>query len=335
MKPIYISGMYRSGTTLVTRILDNHPDLSVTYDSVHFMRFSYGKYDPISEKKNYTALINEIHERIMTRWEMVFDNKAVLKILEEKEKVDYADVYDEMMKNLMLKDKPHARWGEKTNVCWGQIPNFLQMFPDGKTINMVRDPRDTMTSFKKITYEPGYAYLDTAFAALNSFHSSEKFKKTLGPERFYSLRYETLIKDPKGEFKRICDFLEIEYNEKYLDTKKFKNKKGEWWDGDSSTNQAIQGISPQPIGRWKENLSNLEVYFVEMICREQMVNFGYDLEAKALNKEEWAQMYEILNDPFIKERYNHYLKTGDGLEAYPSDPTVRSNEEMIKADQSV
>ena len=320
MKPIYLTGMYRSGTTLVTRILDNHPDLSVTYDSVHFMRFSYGKYDPISQKENYSAIVNEIHERILRRWEMVFDNEAVIKILDSKDKVEYRDVYEELMKNLMLKEKPHARWGEKTCVCWGQIPKFLEMFPDGKVIHIVRDPRDTLTAFKKMTYEPGYCYLDTAFAALNAFHSIENYRKKFSSENYYCVKYETLIEKPKEELKKISEFLEIDYSEKCLDTRAFRDRKGEYWNGDSSFDESMEGLSSKPIGRWKDMLSNLEVYFVEMICREQMVNFGYKPEAKMLSKDEWDGLYEILEDPFIKKRYNHFMKTGDGVEAYPSDP---------------
>ena len=50
--PIFITGVWRSGTTLISRIFNNHPELDITYDSVHFMRFSFNHYDQISDEKS-------------------------------------------------------------------------------------------------------------------------------------------------------------------------------------------------------------------------------------------------------------------------------------------
>ena len=62
--PILITGTFRSGTTLISRILNNHPKIGVLYDSVNFMRFSYDKYNPIQDEKQYKLLISEISQRI-------------------------------------------------------------------------------------------------------------------------------------------------------------------------------------------------------------------------------------------------------------------------------
>ncbi|MGM0411630.1 MAG: sulfotransferase, partial [Bacillota bacterium] len=38
--PILITGTFRSGTTLISQIMRNHPNIALVYDSVNFMRFS-------------------------------------------------------------------------------------------------------------------------------------------------------------------------------------------------------------------------------------------------------------------------------------------------------
>lgn len=319
-KPIFISGLYRSGTTLVTRMLNNHPDLAVTYDSIHFMRFSYDKYNPIAVKENYSGLIGEIHERIKRRWSMSFDARAVIDQLNSKTNVEYRDVYAALMQEALLKPKGALAWGEKTNVCWNQIPNFLKMFPQGKTIHILRDPRGVLSSYKNMTEEPGLKYLDTAFAALHSFHSVEEYSKNLSGKNYYYLKYEALIADPQKELKALSEFLEIEFNPLMCDHTKFIDRIGKPWGGESSFASFIHGISDKPVNRWKEKLSKVEIFFIEMILREPMMNFGYELCASALNKDEWSQLYSILNDPFIKERYDYWLATGKGRQAYPSDP---------------
>ena len=48
-------------------------------------------------------------------------------------------------------------------LCWTKIPDFLSMFPDGKVIHVIRDTRDVLSSFKRVTYEPGLKYLDAVF----------------------------------------------------------------------------------------------------------------------------------------------------------------------------
>ena len=43
------------------------------------------------------------------------------------------------------------------------------MFPNGKVLHIHRDPRSVgMASYKKMTNEPGYAYLDTIFNFISS-----------------------------------------------------------------------------------------------------------------------------------------------------------------------
>ena len=68
--PIFITGVWRSGTTLISRIINNHPNLDITYDTVHFLRFSYNKYNPISDKKNVERLIQDTSKRLYDRYEL-------------------------------------------------------------------------------------------------------------------------------------------------------------------------------------------------------------------------------------------------------------------------
>lgn len=240
-----------------------------------------------------------------------------MKLNLRSQKGSYAQVYDLIMRTLMKKYKPKAKvWGEKTNVCWGQIPNFLKMFPSGKTIHIIRDPRDVMCSFRDKTYEPNYAYLDSAFVSLHSFMAIEKLSKL---KNYYLLRYEDFIRDPIIQTKKLCKFLEIDFEPKMLSN--FEDKTGGKWECNSSFLK-LKGISPKPIGSWKKQASNIEIYFVEMI-NKTMTKFGYKLSGIELNWSEWKKLYNILEDPLIKKRYTHWLKTGRGLEGYPSDPLTK------------
>lgn len=325
-KPIFITGIYRSGTTLISRILDNHPDLNITYDSVHFMRFSFEQYNPINNESNYTNLIQEIETRLSKRWKIEVNSKEIIKKIKNEE-INYAQVYSAIMSELLLDNSNAKRWGEKTNMCWRKIPDFLEMFHDGKTIVMIRDPRDVLISFKNMTTEPGLRYLDSIFASLDSFQYTKKFQNELSPKNFEIIKFEDLVNNPKKIIKNLCKFLEIEFKDTMLDSTQFKDKSKNKWEGNSAFNKKIIGISKDTVGRWKNQISKIELYFLEMILQEQMINFGYSLESTSLNKNEHEKLFEILNDDFIKKRYQNWLKTGKGHENYPNDPIKKAHDE--------
>jgi len=322
---IFITGIYRSGTTLISRILNNHSKLWVTYDLVHFMRFSYERYNPVQLQENAETLVKEIHARILKRWNVALDVKSVISVLNASTEITYRTVYETIMESLALQHKGGALgWGEKTNVCWGKIPDFLKMFPEGKVIHILRDPRAVMCSYREMSYEPGYAYLDSAFASLHSFVSAKQFSKKLGKENYYYLKYEDLVNDPSQTIQSICNFLGIEFEDVLLNALTFTDKQGERWKGDSSFDKDLRTISKKPLNRWKASAKNIETFFIEMINRPVMHDFNYALSGIHLTKEEWIELYDILNDRIINSRYKHWIKTGEGIEAYPSDPLLAS-----------
>lgn len=319
INPIFITGIYRSGTTLISRMLNNHPNLNITYDSVHFMRFSFDNYNPIHEKSNYLNLINEIKNRLKDRWDLILDHDIVINEIEKYEKIDYSTIYDSIMSTLLLKNSDAQNWGEKTNVCWRKIPDFISMFPKGKTILMIRDPRDILLSYKNMTTEPGLRYLDSVFACLDAFKTAKKFQNNLSKHNFCLIKYEDLITNPKNVLEKVCDFLEIKFEPTMLESEKFKDKSGKLWESNSAFKKKMTGISKDSMNRWKKTISNVELYFVEMILREEILEFSYELGASNLSKSEWDELFEILNDDFIKNRYSKWLKTGSGHQKYPNE----------------
>ena len=101
ISPIFVTGAWRSGTTLISRILNNHPDLEVTYDTVHFLRFSHNKYNPITEVCNVERLIRDTSSRLNDRYQLELSVEETMKDLNGL--YSYSSIYDAIMKNLFLK----------------------------------------------------------------------------------------------------------------------------------------------------------------------------------------------------------------------------------------
>ena len=327
-EPLLITGVFRSGTTLIAQIMNNHPDFSVIYDSVNFMRFSYKRYEILSNFHNVENMVTEIHNRIMKRLELNFNKKKVLKDLKQihNKKITYAIVYDAIMSDLLLKKSGKKHWGEKTNLVWTKIPNFFEMFPKGRVIHIQRDPRAIIASWKKFTYAPGINYLDGVFNCVDSMNTAKKYSKRFRNKRYCAIKYEDLVSNKEQTLKKVCKNLEIRYSKGMLDESKFRTQKGNKWKGNSVFKKHIQGISKSFKDTWKRKLPEEDIYIIQFFCGDQMREFGYK-KIKIKEDEELLTTIKkkILSSKLVSDGALSWLFEKKGKERYPNDPLDPQN----------
>jgi hypothetical protein len=317
--PIFVSGVYRSGTTFLAALLGAHPDFEATSSTVKFLRFNLGRYGDLREHDNLRNLLCDTQRRLQTRWNLNLDGDLVLRDLLGAEDVTYAHCYDAIMRALLLEGAPpQARWVEKLAMQWSDIPLFLQMFPDAHVIHIIRDPRDVMASYKAMTFETGFAYLDAAFNCRHAMDSVEKYRECLPPERFLAIRAEDIGSDVKASVDRICEFLGVNPSPSMLNDKEL-SARGEDW----RTNTSFEGefsAFPMPTPRWPEHLSRAETIFAELITQPQFSRWGYSAAPGTLTVDDMIDVARFLEDPFIARRFTNWINNGEGSEGYKSDP---------------
>lgn len=313
-KPIFFTGQMRSGGTLLTRIFEQSDELRVAYNTVHYMRFSYKKFEPI--ESNYENLLNAMNGRLKDRWELSLNVQSIKKTISGYSKIDEATVYDSIMKSFLnISDNDNIRWADRTAVKWEGIKPFLEMFPNGKAVHIYRDPRAVLASYKHMTYLPEPMYLDIIFSTLSMFKflSSEDCLTS----RVLLIKYEDLIEEPQKVVINACDFLDIKYKEEMLDVSKFKDFKGQKFDGNSAFVAQKTSIDKTSKSLWKDKLTNIELYLTEMILKQYMLFFGYELSGVDLSKSEFNELYDLLHEEYIYKRYAYWLKNGNGQESHP------------------
>lgn len=323
--PVLITGTFRSGTTLITQIMDNHPRLSLVYDSVNFMRFSYNKFDPLTDFSNVEALVTEIRERIEERWDMEFDAEKVLSELRDKE-VTYSLIYNSIMSELLLVNTEAEIWGEKTTLVWTKIPGFFDMFPEGRVIHIIRDPRAIVASWRKMTHAPGNDYLDSIYNCKGSMEKMRQYEKDFEEKRYAAVKFEDLVKFPHRAVRKICADLDLAYEKNILNTTYFTDKSGEDWQGNSMFREKLQGISTDTIDTWKEKLEPWEVWLTEFFTSDLMDIYNYEkknikLQEKLLDK----LIQEVQSSNLVTNGALYYLFAEEGLERFPSDPLDAEN----------
>mgnify|MGYP005993463647 CR=1 FL=1 len=322
--PIFITGVWRSGTTLTSRILNNHPDLSITYDTVHFLRFSYNKYNPIKKRKNVKKLIFDVQKRLLDRYQIKISSSVIFKNIKGDYK--YSKIYDSIMKNLLLKNTNKIIWGEKTNLAWTKIPDFFKMYPNGRVIHLIRDPRATLSSWKKFTEASGNKYLDSILNSYNSMKSAIKYKNIYKDKKYLIVRYEDLVVKPKITIKQICNKLEINYDSTMLNTKIFKDIRGNKWKSNSIYKKNLDGISSVAIDRWKKNLKTWEIYLTNNILGDLLDIFKYKKTKVLVNQNLINKTFhEIKKCKFVSDGILQFSLGTEGFERYPSNPLIKSN----------
>jgi len=85
--------------------------------------------------------------------------------------------------------------------------------------------------------------------------------------------YEDLALDPKTSMQKVCDYLEIDFDPEVVLN---PTKVGRSWAGNSAAGVRFAEISTAPVTRWKNELHEDEVGWVEWHCRDLMPEFGYE-----------------------------------------------------------
>ena len=305
-----ITGCYRSGTEYITQLLNNHPNLASTMYTTNFMRYYYNRYDPIQQ--NYKQLIKDAKETIKKRWKKTLNTEQLIEYLKTQKEITYGLIYDAMMSDLFLK-KSKTRWAEKTQLVWREIPDFLTMFPTGKAILIIRDPRSVLASFKKYTYAPEPLYLGAIFNCYDSMKYSLEYKKRYS-DRFLQIKYEDILTNPEFTIKSIFTFLNLSTNHDLFSQKNWKDARGEPWKDNTAFGKFDKELA---IQRWKENLKEWEISMCEEINQPYMEFNGYQLSGRKVN-------WNYSENEDISRYLDNWTK-GNGIQEFPTDPLKPAN----------
>lgn len=191
-EPIFIGGLFKSGTTLLRTILGQHPNIAAGLETYWFDL----DWDDLSGEKTRERLrrLAVFYSRELPELEQMAAQSPNVGIFITQLFQDYA------------RKQGKARWAEKTpgNIIHNQ--RLFQLWPNAKLIHVVRDPRDVLASLRRAKKwdDPDY------FADLwcKFFRSAEKAKQAPPwcPGHFIEIRYEQLVSDTEAAMRCVIDF---------------------------------------------------------------------------------------------------------------------------------
>jgi tetratricopeptide (TPR) repeat protein len=194
IKPIFIIGMPRSGTSLVHQIIDSHKDV---YGAGELTVLSpiISQFFRENDKKN-----NDLDKSILSIREKYLD---VLSRLNTKERI----ILDKMPLNFR------------------HIGFIFSAFPEAKILHMNRDPMATCWSIYKYYFNGNfYSYNQKDLAMYFGLYKGLMgFWEDLYPNRILDISYEELTTNQEQVTRKILDYCELEWDENCLEF--YKNKK--------------------------------------------------------------------------------------------------------------
>ena len=213
IEPIFIIGVDRSGTTLLSLMMASHSRIAIPYESHFFIPFykNISSYGDLTQRKNRELLVNEIlSERYVRRWD---------------QKINISDINIDKCTSLALtinqiytayaKKLGKDIWGDKSPDHTKEIHIINRLFPDSRFIHIIRDGRDVASSLVQQWWGPG-DFITAICYWKYTIECARKMLRMLPEYRFIELNFENLIVDPENQLKNITKFLGLEFEQSMI-----------------------------------------------------------------------------------------------------------------------
>jgi tetratricopeptide (TPR) repeat protein len=218
VKPVFVLGMPRSGTSLTEQILASHPKIKGAGELDFWNTVTRKRLAEVS-----SGLL-DLH----TRQNLA---EEYLKVL-EKQAGDALRVID------------------KTTANSDSIGIIHSVFPNARFIYMERDPIDTCLScyFQHFVAAVSFSMDLSDLAHYYKGHRqlARHWQSVLPPDRILVVRYEDLVQDQEKWTRRMLDFLELEWDHRCLSFHEIERPVAT-----ASTWQVRQKLYTDSLGRWQ------------------------------------------------------------------------------------
>ena len=207
----FVVGVGRSGTTLLRLMLDAHPQMAMPPET-HF----FGSVLAASGRLRFgpeQALL-AIREDPRRRWNDFGITEDEL--LGRFEAVDPFNLSDALRAfyALYAEKQGKARWGDKTPTYVKTMRRIQRVLPEARFIHVIRDGRDVTLSNNKRVRERGHR------DPLPTETSAARWRKRIETARadsahlegYLEIRYEDLVADTQPALRRVCEYLDLEFD---------------------------------------------------------------------------------------------------------------------------
>ncbi|MEO0410712.1 MAG: sulfotransferase [Pseudomonadota bacterium] len=268
--PIFLYGFARSGTTLLTMMLDSHPALSVPLSVTGLWYRTIAQ----SDAGDVNSLVDRMlaHERIEL-WKSALDRDQIISEVRPGHPEDIIPAFHAA--KAAVDGKP--RWANMDIASMDHVAQLANWFPEARFIHIVRDGRDVALSHQDYAFTEGN-YLEIAEQWSASTLSAETAAAEHAHNRHLTITFEALVNAPEETLTRICKHINLDFDAAMLrytdrvDDKIPGKRRGLWPD----IGNAPQSSKTQ---RWRTHMRKPARFVVEKHAAHALTHFGYEVSA--------------------------------------------------------
>lgn len=323
---VFGSGTGRSGGWLVTNLMCVHSKIMVFNERIHFFRFVYGRYDPLTPQ-NVERMLRHMQLRLSVRFGVELTVEPILESVLARAPISYTSCYQEIMRWL-LGTTGKDIWGEYAPMQWRSIPNFINMFPEGKAFHVYRDVRGVLASWRRMSFMPDNLYLNIVFNWIDSINHLRRFREVLPADRYLPIRFEDVHSRPEETAHRICSFLGVTFEPQLLQPERWPDLFDRRYveaNVSSHDRKTYYGFHQKLSDNWRAALKHWQVAVAEFLAREQLEAMGYECSQQYEARDLHEGLKIITAHPLLLKNLHILLATGEGTQALPNDPTDPRN----------
>jgi len=276
VRPIFVVGCPRSGTTLVQCILSASSQ-AFSLPETHF--FSYvlpemGRLpdDPLeaSDLARARALLEAEADLpdLGNFWAALAERLG-----QTAPPLTALDVFVALVEHFRPPDGASQRAIEKTPLHVLCLEWIGACFPDAVVVNVVRDPIDVTSSLLGVPWQSSRSVIAHAARWMESVGAAEAYAAA-HPERLVTVVYERLVREPEAEVRRLCAFVGLDYEPAMLDEfgqQAARNVgRGETWKRDVGS-----GVLLNRAGVWRSRMTPGQAWLVARATADRAGAYGY------------------------------------------------------------
>lgn len=224
------------------------------------------KYSEVMFVKNYCPDYNKIVDELIEELKMFrykgdwFGKEFLQKNMiyyrspfkEDELATIFRKFYNQIIDNVLThKEKKYYIEKNTWNILW--FDKILKILPESKLIHIYRDPRDVISSFMNQPWSPTDPYQASVFYE-DIINYWWKIKSQIPKESYCEISLETLVDDTEATLRRLCNFIEVDWNQELLNI----------------------DLSHSHSGRWKKNLSPDQKKIINDKLSDVIANLGYE-----------------------------------------------------------
>jgi hypothetical protein len=199
--PLFVVGLWRSGTSLLYTLLNKHPEIALMYEAdlplLPGLFRSGAKADWLE------------------RWE--FWNQALSRHRIDRQRIP-ADVSNlrSAAESVWKQYAGDAIWGEKSPNYYDSLRSLANKFPNARFIVIWRDPADICRSILRAA-QAGSSFFAKSGITHRALIGTRRLKgeceALIGKGiPVHQIQYEEMIKDPQRVLSGICEYLDIPFD---------------------------------------------------------------------------------------------------------------------------